>query len=46
MKVIPMIGFLILGILSALSILAIVYGVDSREGSMDPRRPIYPVGLR
>jgi len=41
-----MIGFLILTVLAVLSVIAIVYGVDSREGSADPRSPIYPVGLR
>jgi hypothetical protein len=46
MKVIPMIGFVILSVLAVLSVISLVYGVDSREGSMDPHRPIYPVGLR
>lgn len=41
-----MFGLVILAVLTVLSIISLVYGVDSREGSMDPRRPIYPVGLR
>jgi hypothetical protein len=41
-----MLGLLILGVLTVLSIISLVYGVDSRDGSLDPRRPIYPVGLR
>ena len=41
-----MLGLLILGVLTVLSIISVVYGVDSRDGSLDPRRPIYPVGLR
>ena len=41
-----MLGLVILGALTVLSIISLVYGVDSRDGSMDPRRPIYPVGLR
>ena len=41
-----MLGLVILGVLTVLSIISLVYGVDSRDGSMDPRRPIYPVGLR
>jgi len=41
-----MVGLLILAILSVLSVMSLIYGVDSRDGSVDPRRPIYPVGLR
>jgi hypothetical protein len=41
-----MLGLAILGVLAILSILSLVYGVDSRDGSVDPRRPVYPVGLR
>jgi hypothetical protein len=41
-----MLGLAILGVLAVLSIISLVYGVDSRDGSMDPRRPIYPIGLR
>ena len=41
-----MLGLLILGVLTVLSIISLVYGVDSRDGSVDPRRPIYPIGLR
>jgi hypothetical protein len=29
----------------AFEVLAIRYGVDSRDGSNDPRRPQYPVGI-
>lgn len=46
MKVLPMIGFLIVTVLTVLSVVALVYGVDSRDGSVDARRPIHPVGLR
>ena len=41
-----MLGLAILIVLSILSIVSLVYGVDSRDGSVDPHRPIYPVGLR
>jgi len=41
-----MVGLLILGAFSVLSIISLIYGVDSRDGSSDPHRPIYPVGLR
>jgi hypothetical protein len=41
-----MVGLIILGALIVLSVLSVAYGVDSRDGSSDPRRPIYPVGLR
>jgi len=41
-----MVGLLIVAILSVLSVMSLIYGVDSRDGSVDPRRPIYPVGLR
>lgn len=41
-----MIGLLFLGAFLVLSVLAVSYGVDSRDGSADPRRPIYPIGLR
>ena len=41
-----MVGFIILLVLTVLSVLSLVYGVDSRDGSTDPRRPSYPVGLR
>ena len=46
MQVIPMIGFVILSVLAVLSVISLVYGVDSREGSMDPDRAFFPVGLR
>jgi hypothetical protein len=41
-----MLGLVILAVLSILSLISFVYGVDSRDGSLDPRRPGYPVGLR
>ena len=41
-----MVGLIILLVLTVLAVLSLAYGVDSREGSNDPRRPIYPVGLR
>ncbi len=41
-----MVGLLILAALTVLSIISVVYGVDSRDGSFDSRGPIYPVGLR
>ncbi len=39
-------GLIVLGALLVLSVISVAYGVDSRDGSSDPRRPIYPVGLR
>jgi hypothetical protein len=41
-----MLELVILGALVVQSDLSVAYGVDSREGSTDPRRPVYPVGLR
>ena len=41
-----MIGLLIFAVFVVVSILAVFYGVDSTDGSSDPRRPISPVGLR
>jgi hypothetical protein len=41
-----MVGMLILIILTVLSVVSLVFGVDSRDGSVDPRRPQYPIGLR
>ena len=41
-----MVGLFILIVLSALSVVSLAYGVDGRDGSVDPHRPIYPVGLR
>lgn len=37
---------MLLGMQTLLAILALRYGVDSRDGSIDPRRPLQPVGLR
>jgi hypothetical protein len=41
-----MLGMVILGTFIVLSIMSFAYGVDSRDGSSDPRRPVYPIGLR
>lgn len=41
-----MVAVMLLGMLILLPILALRYGVDSRDGSLDPRRPLQPVGLR
>jgi hypothetical protein len=41
-----MVALIILGALIVLSVLSVAYGVDSRDGSSDPRRGAYPVGLR
>lgn len=41
-----MVAVMLLGVLTLLAILALRYGVDSRDGSLDPRRPLQPVGLR
>ncbi len=36
---------LVMGLLGAFAITANELGVDSRDGSDDPHRPNYPVGL-
>jgi len=36
----------IIAALAAIVILAPIFGVDSREGSTDPRSPAQPVGIR
>jgi hypothetical protein len=36
---------LVMGILAAFAITASELGVDSRDGSDDPHRPNYPVGI-
>jgi hypothetical protein len=41
-----MVGMLMLLVLTILSVVSLFYGVDSRDGSADPHRPVYPVGLR
>jgi hypothetical protein len=41
-----MFGIVLLAVLLVLSVISIAWGVDSRDASMDPRRPIYPIGLR
>ena len=40
-----MIGLLILGVLVVLSIVSLVFGVDSRDGFADRRSPMYPVSI-
>lgn len=40
-----MVGLVILVLLAALSAISVVYGVDSRNGSTDPRGPASPVGI-
>ena len=40
-----MLGLAILGFIVLVAILAGPFGVDSREGSADPRRSPYPVGI-
>ena len=32
--------------IALLAVLASAFGVDSRDGSADPGRPAYPVGIR
>jgi hypothetical protein len=41
-----MFGIVLLSVLVVLAVISLAYGVDSRDASMDPRRPVYPVGLR
>jgi len=41
-----MVGLIVLGVLIVLSGVSVAYGVDSRDGSSDPRRLVDPVGLR
>jgi type II secretory pathway pseudopilin PulG len=41
-----MVGLVIMGILAALAVLSLRYGVDSRSGSTDRRYPAQPVGIR
>ena len=41
-----MVGLVIMGILVAAAILSLRYGVDSRDGSVDPRRASQPMGIR
>ena len=40
-----MIGLVIIAFIILLAALAGRYGVDSRDGSIDPRRAQYPVGI-
>lgn len=37
---------LIIALLSLFAVGALELGVDSRDGSSDPRRSVYPTGLR
>jgi len=32
--------------IAAVGLVSLMWGVDSRDGSDDPRRPVYPVGIR
>jgi hypothetical protein len=42
-----MIGLLFFGgVLAVFALLSVMFGVDSRIDSHDPRSPIYPVGIR
>lgn len=41
-----MVGLLILAMFAILSVISLVYGVDSRDGFVDPRNANYPVGHR
>jgi hypothetical protein len=41
-----MVGLVILLLFLVLPMAAFIYGVDSRDGSADPRRPASPVGIR
>jgi hypothetical protein len=41
-----MVGLLILATFIILSLVSLIYGVDSRDEFSDPHHPIYPVGLR
>jgi hypothetical protein len=41
-----MVALIVLTFLVVLPVLALRYGVDSRDGSQDPRRPLYPVAIR
>ena len=40
-----MLGISVLIFIVLMAVLAPKYGVDSREGSQDPRGPLHPVGL-
>jgi hypothetical protein len=40
-----MMALIVLAFLVVLPVLALRYGVDSRDGSQDPRRQYQPVGL-
>jgi hypothetical protein len=40
-----MIGFVIIAFILIVAALSSRYGVDSRDGSVDPRGPLYPVGI-
>ena len=33
-------------VIAAVGIASLKWGVDSRDGSADPRRSLYPVGIR
>jgi hypothetical protein len=40
-----MIGLLILSVLFVLSVVSVVFGVDSRDGFADRGSPMYPVSI-
>jgi hypothetical protein len=40
-----MFGFVIIAFILIVAALSSRYGVDSRDGSVDPRAPLYPVGI-
>ena len=42
----PMVGLLVILAVLVFAAVALGYGVDSREGSSDERRPASPIGLR
>ena len=41
----PIFVLAIMSILAIFGLAAVTWGVDSRDGSADPRRPAYPVGI-
>ena len=41
----PIFFLVITAILAAFGLASVAWGVDSRDGSADPRRQAYPVGL-
>lgn len=41
-----MVGLVIVALVLVFALIAVAYGVDSRDDSPDPRRSDYPIGLR